>query len=276
MVDLTDWIEIFRAGKYPQGSYTEDDVNEMATKYDPNIHEAPIILDHNDVGPAYGWVEQLQARGSVLYAKFKQVSNALKELVTTGAYKKRSVEIYPKFEATGSSYLRAVSFVTVPQVKGLQPAFSDTIRFSDTKGDYAVVGFNDETKKDNPIKQTSNEGSEMDDKRVQELIDSKIASFDDKIKVMESRHAAESEKYEAEINALKEQNKNALTKLSEAERVQKSVEINSFCEQMKRELRLTPAMEAFAKPLMTALTEISGTVKFSENDKEVEATPFVK
>jgi hypothetical protein len=273
-VNLTDWIEVFRAGKYPQGSFTEDDVAEMANNYDPNIHEAPITLDHNDKGPAYGWVEQLKVRGGVLLAKFKQVSDSLKKLVSSGQYKKRSAEIYPTFDATGGKYLRAVSFVTVPQVKGLQPAFGDTLKFSDTKGEYQTLSFSDDETPKEHKPDMSKEGGDMDEKQVQALIDNATASFSEKIDALESQHKAETEKYEGEITKLKEQNTNALTKLSEAEQAQKAAEINTFCDKMKSELRLTPAMETSAMPIMKVLAGVSETVKFSEGDKEVEKTPL--
>ncbi len=37
----TPWVAIFRAGKYPQGEYTQRDLDEMVTNYDPvHAHDA--------------------------------------------------------------------------------------------------------------------------------------------------------------------------------------------------------------------------------------------
>ena len=116
------YCEIFRAGKYPQGTFTKEDIELLAKNYDPKFCEAPITLDHEQSGPAYGWIEKLIAENGVLKAIFRDVSGELKELVLTGKYKKVSVEIYKDLEGRGL-YLKSVSFLgaAIPQVKGMEP-----------------------------------------------------------------------------------------------------------------------------------------------------------
>ena len=61
-------IEIFRAGRYPQGEFTELDLEIIANSYDPKVHEAPITLDHKDDGPAFGWIGAVRRVGDKLIA----------------------------------------------------------------------------------------------------------------------------------------------------------------------------------------------------------------
>jgi hypothetical protein len=130
-------IEIFRAGSYPQGEFTEADLDQIAAAYDPAIHEAPVTLDHARSGPALGWVASLQRVGDRLLATLRSVSSSLRELVSSGAYRKRSAEIYLDFAGTGKKYLRAVTFLGagVPEVKGLAEVSS----FDEQGGEYFSV-----------------------------------------------------------------------------------------------------------------------------------------
>jgi hypothetical protein len=122
-------MEVFRAGTYGadgwKGTYSERDVRAMASDYEPDYHEAPVTLDHVDRGPAYGWVQSLRATpDGRLFATLKQLSDELIEWLRAGVYRKRSVEIYRDFPATGRPYLRAVTFLGagVPEVKGMPDA----------------------------------------------------------------------------------------------------------------------------------------------------------
>lgn len=115
------YFEVFKAGTYPQGKFSKSEVSELAKNYDPTFCEAPITLDHEQKGPAYGWVESLKEENGVLKASFKDLSDDLKEFVNQGKYKKISVEIYRELEGK-KPYLKAVSFLgaSIPQVKGMK------------------------------------------------------------------------------------------------------------------------------------------------------------
>lgn len=129
------FFEVFRAGKYPQGEFTEADVKAIAANYDPKFCEAPITIDHSGKGPAFGWVEAVKAEGVKLMVAFRDVAEGLKESVDAGAYKKVSVEFFRNVEGR-KPYLKAVSFLgaATPQVKGLEP-----ITFKD--GETDVIEF---------------------------------------------------------------------------------------------------------------------------------------
>lgn len=118
---MKDWIEIFKTGTHTDASgkkktFTEADLDRMASTYNPASHEAPAVIGHpKDNAPAWGWVEKVRREGGKLLAKFKQVQPAFADMVESGLFKKRSVSIYP------DGTLRHVGFLGAqpPAVKGL-------------------------------------------------------------------------------------------------------------------------------------------------------------
>ena len=125
------FYEVFKAGKYPQGKFTQKEIAEIAKNYDPKFCEAPITIDHQQSGPAYGWVETVKAEGDKLKVAFKDIPEAFEKDVNDGKYKKVSVELYRNLEGKGA-YLKAVSFLgaAIPQVKGLE-----AIKFMESESD---------------------------------------------------------------------------------------------------------------------------------------------
>lgn len=137
---MTQWMEVFRAGKHVSSSGAErdwsvDDLVRMAEAYDPTIHQAPLVVGHpKDNDPAYGWVKALKVDGNTLLAMPDQVEPAFAELVKAGRYKKRSISLYP------DGTLRHVGFLGAqpPAVKGLKDiefagSAADTYEFADTE-----------------------------------------------------------------------------------------------------------------------------------------------
>lgn len=135
-------LEVFRAGDYgDKGTYQEADLDGLASDYDPKMHEAPITVDHAQNGPAFGWVKNLKRVGDLLVASIKIQSKDFLDWLKSGAYKKRSIELYRKFSATGRPYLRTLSFLGAapPEVKGLSdPVFTD-------QGEFVPLEFTEET-----------------------------------------------------------------------------------------------------------------------------------
>ncbi len=139
-------VEVFRAGDYgPKGVYTEKDLDSIAADYDPSDHEAPVTLDHEQKGPAQGWVAGLRRLGDRLVAVLHRLSPELAEAVRRGKFRKRSIELYRRYTRTGRPYLKAVSFLgaAAPEVKGLaDPLFDDdgaheVLRFDEVRKDPA-------------------------------------------------------------------------------------------------------------------------------------------
>jgi hypothetical protein len=130
-------VEIFRAGNYGRkGSYTESDLDALVDSFDPKFHEPPITLQHEDKQGPHGVIERLERKGRSLFATFKNVSKELKAWLEERPYAKRSIEIYgAEISPTGKPMVRAVSFVTVPEVKGMDPLPA----FQDERGAYEAL-----------------------------------------------------------------------------------------------------------------------------------------
>ena len=184
------YFEVFKAGNYPQGKFTQAEVQELAKNYDPSFCEAPITLDHEQKGPAYGWVDKLKEENGKLKATFKDLSDDLKEFVNKGKYKKISVEIYRELEGK-KPYLKAVSFLgaSIPQVKGMQ-----AVEFKE--GDSDVYIFEAEVEEDNDAEEIENLKSTIADLKGQ------VAKF------------KEDAKKNTEIKSLKEQVKDLTLELA--------------------------------------------------------------
>lgn len=149
-------VEVFRAGDYGEkGRWDEACLDRIAADYDPALHEAPVTLDHARSGPALGWVAALRRVGDRLVARLRGVSLKLLELLRQGAFKKRSVELYPALRETGRPYLRALSFLgaAVPEVKGLAdplPMESGAALFSGDSANAPALRFEEALAADAP------------------------------------------------------------------------------------------------------------------------------
>lgn len=125
--------------------FSEDMLRGSIEGYDPELHEAPIVVGHpKDNLPAYGWVKSLQfGEDGVIEVVPDQVDAEFAEMVAAGRFKKRSASWYlpdsPNNPKPGTLYLRHVAFLGAqpPAVKGLKDVeFSEddgaiTIEFAD-------------------------------------------------------------------------------------------------------------------------------------------------
>lgn len=142
---LPDGIEIFRAGRHVDDSgtthsFTEADLADMASSYNPALREAPLTVGHpKDNLPAYGWVKSVQSTEGVLSINPHQVEPQFAEMVNAGRFKKRSASFYPpgapNNPTPGKWYLRHVAFLGAqpPAVAGLKD-----IQFSEDDAGGAV------------------------------------------------------------------------------------------------------------------------------------------
>jgi cation transport regulator ChaB len=122
--DEPGWFEIFRAGVHTDSAgrtreWTKADLEEIASLYNPEVHEAPIVIGHPaDDAPAYGWIEALRVAGDRLLAKPKQLAEDFRDWIRKGLYKKVSIALYPDLGLRHVGFLGAMP----PAVKGLRPA----------------------------------------------------------------------------------------------------------------------------------------------------------
>lgn len=142
-------LHIFKPGKHTASDgtaieFTEAMVQSLVSSYDPQLHEAPIVIGHpRDNGPAYGWVKALKLVGADVEAEPHQVHPAFAEMVAAGSFKKRSASLYspdsPSNPKPGQWYLRHLGFLGAqpPAIKGLRdPQFRE--------GEEGVVEFMDQ------------------------------------------------------------------------------------------------------------------------------------
>lgn len=254
----TDWIEIFRIGKYPQGNWDKKKLDRVVSNYDVKFHEAPAAVTHADDGtpdggPAYGWVVGIKRQGDLLLGKFRDIADGFVKMVTSGAYKQRSAEFYKDLEGKGP-YLRRVAFLgaDIPAVKGLSP-----VSFEDEKAEFLTFT---ESMKTPPV-----EEKDMS-KELQQRIDEMEKKQTDLEKQLEEK--------DSEVDKFKEEAKNAEAEKKKILVIQRHDDISRFCEEMTAGAKLSPAiaksgMVEFMESLSDQVADENPLVeKFSEKDKE--------
>jgi len=137
-------IEVFRAGDYDaRGDWPNERLDEVVRSYDTAHFRAPVTLDHDQAGRAWGWVEDIRRDDDTLVASLS-LHDDLIELVRDGKYEARSIELWQEHpDFANSAALKAVTFLgaTPPQVKGMQRA--EFAEFAVRGGDTVSVQFID-------------------------------------------------------------------------------------------------------------------------------------
>jgi TolA-binding protein len=245
------FFEIFKAGNYPQGAFTESDINALCSNYDPSFCEAPLTLDHTQKGPAYGWVDSLKNENGSLKASFRDVTEDLKEFVQSGKYRKVSVEIYRDLEGR-KPYLKAVSFLgaAIPQVKGMEP-----IEFKESPSDVYTFEIEEEPAE-------SKELQEIQD-NIQKL-NTSVSSFNeqlDKLNVPENKEIQEAK---TQIVTLQEKVEDLSQKLSQ---YQESEKLRQKSEEELKTLKSQIRQKEFEQFLDEYLSK--GTLTQAQKDQMI-------
>lgn len=119
------FFKVFTAGKYPQGTLTQNDIVEVANSYDPSFYEAPLTINHEENSPAYAAISKVIAKGKDLYVSFTDILNEAFDLNKKFRYPSCEFAEY-EINGTKKKYLRAVTLTNFPQVKSL-----DKIQFNE-------------------------------------------------------------------------------------------------------------------------------------------------
>jgi cation transport regulator ChaB len=136
-------IDAFKAGEYPQGTFTGKELQEIAETYDPTVYEAPITIGHvsdpaykgKTTIPAFGWIGKVKVVGDHLKLIASEFSDQLKNLIKEGLYKKVSAAFFqpsdPNNPTPGKWHLHHLAFLGAvpPAVKGLEG-----LAFAEMKG----------------------------------------------------------------------------------------------------------------------------------------------
>ena len=129
-VETLQGIRCFRAGdysKFGKGNWPVERLQSIVDNYDPQFFEAPIVLDHQEVGPAFGKIANPRLDGDILVTDLTNVPCSFAEAVRKGRYDKLSVRFSTDIDGNGTPYLKHLSFLgaQAPQVKGLVNTFSE-------------------------------------------------------------------------------------------------------------------------------------------------------
>ncbi|WP_431511651.1 hypothetical protein [Variovorax sp. DAIF25] len=143
MTGLAGWVEVFKAGSHidTKGrpiTFSQADLDEMAENH--KLGAAPAVIGHPKMdSPAYGWVAEYKREGDSLFARFDDINPAFEAGVKSGAYRNRSVSVFPDKE--NGWRIRHVGWLGAkpPAIDGLQP-----VEFAGTDGDsheFAAPGY---------------------------------------------------------------------------------------------------------------------------------------
>jgi hypothetical protein len=236
------WFAIFKTGKHTDSSgktreWTEQDLDKIVETYNPQEHEAPIVIGHPKTNaPAFGWIEKLKRVGDTLYALPKQLNKDFVEMVRNGLFKERSISLYP------DGRLRHVGFLGAapPAVKGLPD-----VEFSDEELQTIEISeFNDI---DEDEKNNSNSNNVIKE------LEEKLKVYEEKLKQMEKK--------EQEFTELQ----NKISELEKELKAQKhQLELKNFEEYVDKQIsegKILPKM----KEKVLKLMDVISTYEFSES-----------
>lgn len=125
MADLKriNGVEVFAAGEWNGDAYSEADLDEMVRAFQETskTFRPPLKLGHDDNQtllqqdglPAAGWIGRLYRVGKKLVADFVDIPDRIYDLLTRGAYRKVSAEIYWDARVGDARYGRLLSAVAL-------------------------------------------------------------------------------------------------------------------------------------------------------------------
>jgi len=287
------WVEILKTGTFQDSegkshTFSESDLDAIASSYDPARHEAPVTIGHpKDNAPAYGWVAGLKRAGETLLAEFKDLVPEFVEMVNKGLFKKRSVSLFPDRSLRHVGFLGAAP----PAVKGLADVtFAEADETIAVEQDGASA-FSEEAAPPAPAAETARDFSDwripsigriltglrdwMIEKFGVEDADKIVSNYDlDELKqwVPEAAPAAvamAAAPVAAVIPAdteLAAANRKLQADLDKERADRRRAEAAAFCEGLTREGRLIPAQRGVVLDLMEALYG-AGEIEFSEGGK---------
>ncbi|MBF0370979.1 MAG: peptidase [Magnetococcales bacterium] len=252
-------IAIFKTGRHTDMGGTsldfrEGDLQASAAAYDPNLHEAPLVIGHpRHDAPAHGWVAQLETDGDLLSAITRQVDPGFARTVADGRFKKVSASFYtptsPNNPRPGVYYLRHVGFLGAqpPSVKGLPEA-----SFKENEEGVVVLDI-PETAFSEPTTHTENDMAQDHDN-----LTARIAELKQREEKLVAWEAAFAEREK---------------ELQEAEAEAQADKINAFVTQLVDEGLILPRQMEGLVAFLISLDE-SGDLMFSEEGEEVRTNPL--
>lgn len=288
-VDIKDRV-IFSAGVWNGDTYTESDIQAIADAFTDLKGQLrpPLKLGHNDEQkmadgmPAIGWLDNVRAVGSKLFADFVKVPKKISDLLKVGAYRTVSPEIYWNLEMNGKQYpyaLKALALLgaDIPackDVSDIMALYSEVYAYSAEPGEVKAYTIDTEEKEMEKIKELEAKVAEME---------AAAAKYTEEKTALEAK-ATEAEGKVAELNTKVEELTKAVTdkdaviaentaKFAEMEKVKKHTALEARVDKMIADKKLLPANKDKALRLLSEI-DTAKTYKEGEAEKSVEELVF--
>ncbi len=176
-------VELFAVGTWNGKKFTQKDLDNIVNSYqaEKGVFSIPIKLGHNDAQkllaadgmPAAGWIENVKRVGDKLVGDFKKVPQTVGDLIKSGAFRKRSVELNPNFKIGDNVY---------PLVLTGLALLGDKLPAVDTLADIAALYSQQEITAEEEAEKIIFEAAE------EETFDDMLASLDDFVATRVTKH----------------------------------------------------------------------------------------
>lgn len=258
-VDIKDRI-IFSAGTWNGDTYTDVDIKALAESFNELKDQIrpPLKFGHNDGQkmadgfPAIGWVDNVRAVGKNLVADLIKVPKKVYELISKGAYRTVSPEIYWDLELNGKKYpyaLKALALLgadlpACKNVSDIMALYSEVYAYADEPGEVKAYTVNTE-EHEMEIKELETKLAEAE-----KALEAKTAEFSAK----ETGYAEDKAKSEASIKELSE-------KLNQAEAEKRKAELTAYTDKLIADKHILPAAKDSVYALLDSMTIGAKTYK---------------
>lgn len=155
------WVEAFKAGDHRDSEghtnrWEPKHLDTIAQQYNakadaknPERKMAPVVLGHpKDDAPAYGWIDKVKVSGDKLMAHLSELNSGFVQALKEGAYKTRSISLYPDLNIRHLGFLGGVQ----PAVPGLGP-----FKFADNGTEAKTYEFNAPAEEDIEVRMLKRE-----------------------------------------------------------------------------------------------------------------------
>jgi hypothetical protein len=260
-------IEIFRPGRHIDDAgrtheFSEQDIRDIATGYDPAVREAPLCVGHPSSNlPAYGWVAGLQVNADGRLAMdTRAVEPQFAEMVADRRFPKRSASFYPpnapNNPTPGKWYLRHVAFL------GAQPP--------------AIAGLKDIEFADDASGAVSFSEGDLHHSQEQSQMDKDLQAAQERAAKAEAEAKAARDA-QAKAEAARAEADKQLAQFAEQQRSERHASFVGFAEAQVKAGRLLPKDQATTVAVLDAVADAQ-PVEFSEGDatRKVSPVEFIK
>ena len=248
----TDWFEVAKAGKYPEGTITPQDLDEVIANF--GKHTPPVVISHlNTDDPrnaelADGKVIDAKREGDKLLVR-ADLSERVSDYFKDNRLMAWSIGLYKDFQGTGQWALRHLAALgkTPPAIKGLN--YTMGFDEDEANGEFITVNFSQKQK-------SNNGGKQMDEI---EKLRQEVADLKKEKAVAEAEAAAFAE--------AEEKHKAVETELEKAQKARKEAEAK--VKGLEAEMAKQAREAAFAE--IDRLTEAEHVKGLPKDDKTVAA-----